>query len=86
MGIEELRTAPRSLRQNACAERLIGSIRRECLDHIIVINERGLRRALAAYIEYCLCAAASSRRPPRPNPSACNRWTVRRQTRSPLRL
>jgi len=31
---------------------LIGSIRRECLDHIITINERGLRRALAAYVEY----------------------------------
>ena len=37
---------------NAYAERLIGSIRRECLDHIIIINERGLRRALAAYVEY----------------------------------
>jgi putative transposase len=39
---------------NAYAERLIGSIRRECLDHIIIVNERGLRRALAAYIEYYL--------------------------------
>jgi putative transposase len=37
---------------NAYAERLIGSIRRECLDHIIIVNECGLRRALAAYIEY----------------------------------
>jgi transposase InsO family protein len=54
IGIEELLTAPRSPWQNAYAERLIGSIRRECLDHIIIINERGLRRALAAYIEYYL--------------------------------
>ena len=39
---------------NAYAERLIGSIRRECLDHIIIINERGLRRVLNAYVEYYL--------------------------------
>ncbi|HJZ73143.1 MAG TPA: integrase core domain-containing protein [Vicinamibacterales bacterium] len=47
-------TAPRSPWQNAYAERLIGSIRRECLDHIIIMNEHGLRRALAAYLEYYL--------------------------------
>jgi transposase InsO family protein len=47
-------TAPRSPWQNAYAERLIGSIRRECLDHIIIGNERGVRRALAAYVEYYL--------------------------------
>jgi len=33
-------------------ERLIGSIRRECLDHVIVINERHLRRVLRAYVDY----------------------------------
>ena len=33
---------------------MIGSIRRECLDHVIIINERGLRRVLAAYVEYYL--------------------------------
>jgi putative transposase len=54
IGIEEILTAPRSPWQNAYAERLIGSIRRECLDHIIIINERGLRRTLAAYVEYYL--------------------------------
>jgi transposase InsO family protein len=54
IGIEEILTAPRSPWQNAYAERLIGSIRRECLDHIIITNERGLRRALAAYVEYYL--------------------------------
>jgi len=50
----EILTAPRSPWQNADAERLIGSSRRECLDHIIIINERGLRGALAAYVEYYL--------------------------------
>src|SRR5262245_37834922 len=45
---------PRSPWQNAFAERLIGSLRRECLDHIIIANARGLRRALGAYIDYYL--------------------------------
>jgi transposase InsO family protein len=53
-GIEEILTAPRSPWQNAYAERLIGSIRRECLDHLVIANERGLRSALAAYVEYYL--------------------------------
>jgi len=47
-------TAVRSPWQNAYAERLIGSIRRECLDHIIIANERGLRRVLHAYVQYYL--------------------------------
>jgi putative transposase len=54
VGIEEVLTAPRSPWQNAYAERLIGSIRRECLDHIVVANARGLRRVLLAYVEYYL--------------------------------
>ena len=33
-------------------ERLIGSIRRECLDHVVVLNERHLRRVLSAYVDY----------------------------------
>jgi putative transposase len=52
MGIKELRTAPRSPWQNAYAERLIGSIRRECLDHVIVVNETGLVRVLGRYLAY----------------------------------
>jgi len=52
MGIEEVLTAPRSPWQNACAERVIGSIRRECLDHIIVLGESHLRRILRSYLEY----------------------------------
>ena len=46
MGIEEVVTAPRSPWQNPFVERLIGSIRRECLDHVIVWNETSLRRTL----------------------------------------
>src|SRR5262245_27239101 len=54
IGIEEVLTAPRSPWQNSYAERLIGSIRRECLDHVIILNERGLRRILRAFVEYYL--------------------------------
>ena len=46
MDFREVITAPRSPWQNAYAERLIGSIRRECRDHVIVWNKRGLRRVL----------------------------------------
>jgi putative transposase len=52
MEIQEVVTAPRSPWQSAYAERLIGSIRRECLDHVIVWNARGLRRVLNAYVAY----------------------------------
>ncbi len=52
MGIREVLTAPRSPWQNAHAERFIGSLRRECLDHIIVLSESSLRRILKAYFEY----------------------------------
>ena len=52
MGIHEVLTAPRSPWQNAYAERLIGSIRRECLDHVIVVNEIGLSRILRRYLAY----------------------------------
>jgi transposase InsO family protein len=52
MGIRDHPTAPRSPWQNGHAERLIGSIRRECLDHIVVFGEAHLRRMLAAYATY----------------------------------
>ena len=52
MGIRDRPTAPRSPWQNAYAERLIGSIRRECLDHIVVFGEGHLRRILRAYAHY----------------------------------
>ena len=52
MGITEVVTAPASPWQNPYCERLIGSIRRECLDHVIVLNERHLRRVLRGYASY----------------------------------
>jgi putative transposase len=52
MGIEEVVIAPRSPWQNPYVERLIGSIRRECLDHIIVLHEPHLRRILLSYLAY----------------------------------
>jgi putative transposase len=52
MGITEVVTAPRCPWQNAFVERVIGSIRRECLDHIVIFNERHLRRVLSTYIDY----------------------------------
>ena len=50
--IREVLTAPHSPWQNPFAERLIGSIRRECLDHVLVLSERHLRRLLASYFAY----------------------------------
>ena len=52
MGIGEVLTVPRSPWQNAYVERLIGSIRRECLDQVIVLNESSLRRILKLYFQY----------------------------------
>lgn len=52
MGFKEVLIAPHSPWQNPFLERLIGSIRRECLDHVIVINERHLRRILSNYSRY----------------------------------
>ena len=52
MGIEEVITAAHSPWHNPYAERLIGSIRRECLDHLIVLNEEQLRRILREYFGY----------------------------------
>ena len=52
IGIEEVVIAPRAPWQNPYAERLIGSIRRECLDHAILLNEEHLRRLVSAYLRY----------------------------------
>ena len=52
MGIAEVVTSPSSPWQNPYVERLIGSIRRECLDHVIVFNEAHLRRTLGGYLTY----------------------------------
>jgi len=52
MRIGEVLTAPHSPWQNPFAERLIGSIRRECLDYVVVFGERHLRRILTSYLVY----------------------------------
>ena len=52
MGIRDKPIAPASPWQNAIAERLIGSIRRECVDHLIVLGEAHLRRILQSYARY----------------------------------
>ena len=72
MGIREVITAFRSPWQNAYAERVIGSIRRECLDHVIVLSRRHLKRILTDYVDYynnarlhlSLDGDAPSHRPP----------------------
>ena len=52
LSIEELLTAPQSPWQNPYAERLIGSIRRECLNHFVILSARHLRKTLASYLDY----------------------------------
>src|SRR5262249_9120631 len=52
MRIGEVLTAPHSPWQNPFVERLIGSVRRECLEHVVVLGERHLRRILTAYFAY----------------------------------
>ena len=61
MGIDEVLTAPQSPWQNPFVERLIGSIRRECLNHVLVLGERHLRRILTAYFAYYHQAPPTSR-------------------------
>ena len=52
MGIRDRPISPGSPWQNACAERLIGTLRRECLDQILIFGEAHLRRILSAYAAY----------------------------------
>jgi putative transposase len=52
MNIEEVLSAPASPWQRAYVERLIGSIRRECLDHVVILGEQHLRTILTSYLEY----------------------------------
>ena len=52
MNITEVITAPRSPWQNAYVERVIGSIRRECLDHLVIFNACHLRRVMSSYVDY----------------------------------
>jgi len=52
MGIEQILTAPQSPWQNPYVERLIGSIRRDCLNHFVILNAKHLKRTLASYLVY----------------------------------
>ena len=52
LGIRDRPTAPRSPWQNGHVERLIGSIRRECINHVIILGEAHLRRIMALYASY----------------------------------
>ena len=52
MSIEEVLSAPASPWQRAYVERLIGSIRHDCLDHVVVLGEGHLRKILKGYVEY----------------------------------
>ena len=76
LGITEVLTAPRSPWQNPYAERLIGSVRRECLDHVVVLNASHLHRIVAEYLAYyhrtrthlSLCKDSPDPRPAQPPP------------------
>jgi hypothetical protein len=72
--------APRSPWQNAYVERVIGSIRRDCLDHVVVLSERQLRAIVRHYVEYYNCARTHlSLAKDAPWPGA---WPDRRKGRS----
>ena len=51
-GVEAVRTPYRAPTANAIAERWVGSVRRECLDHLLILSEAHLRRVLAAYVAH----------------------------------
>ena len=53
MGIKQVLSAPRSPWQRASVGRVIGSIRRECLDHVIVLGERTLSGHLQGFVDFC---------------------------------
>ena len=79
IGVSDIRQvviAPRAPWQNSFAERVIGSIRRECLDLVIVLNERHLRRVLRGYLAYYNVT--------RPHQSLANNSPRRRQAQPPL--
>jgi Integrase core domain len=93
MGMEEVVNAPRAPWQNPYVERLVGSIRRECLDHVIVWNQRSLRRILKSYFAYYQhsrthfslgqrCARASDRGTAGPGSCVCD--SSGRRTPSPI--
>ena len=71
MGIKEVKTAPRSPWQNPYVERLIGTLRRDCVDHVIVLGNNHLRRILHDYLAYyhsCRTHLSLGKDAPEPRP------------------
>jgi putative transposase len=71
MGIKQVLSAPRSPWQRAYVERVIGTIRRECLDHVIVLNQASLSRHLRLFLDYyhhSRCHLALGKDTPEPRP------------------
>jgi putative transposase len=71
LGIHEVKAAPRSPWQNPYVERLIGTLRRECLDHVVVLNETHLRHLLRDYLTYyhrCRTHLSLEKDTPEPRP------------------
>jgi putative transposase len=52
LGVRQLRTPPKAPRANALAERWVRSARTECLDHLVIVDERHLQRVLDEYVAY----------------------------------
>ena len=84
MGIHEVKTAPRSPWQNPYVERLIGTLRRECLDHMVVLNETHLRRLLRDYLAYYhRCRTHLALEKDAPEPRAVERFDQGRIVETP---
>jgi hypothetical protein len=77
MGIHEVLTAPRAPLQNPCVERVIGSIRRECLDHFVILSEAHLCRLLRRFRAYYNCS--------RPHQALENNSPIPRDVQAPSR-
>ena len=85
LGIHEVKTAPRSPWQNPYVERLIGTLRRECLDHMVVLNETHLRRLLRDYLAYYhRCRTHLALEKDAPEPRAVERVDQGRIVETPL--
>jgi putative transposase len=85
LGIREVKTAPRSPWENPYVERLIGTLRRECLDHMVVLNETHLRRLLRNYLTYYHgCRTHLSLEKDAPEPRAVARVDQGRIVETPL--
>ena len=84
LGVQQVLTAPRSPWQNPFVARLIGSLRRECFDHVIVLDERHLKRILREYVDsYHSCRTHVSREKDAPEPRLVESPTMGKVTAVP---